>query len=108
MDIGIILLGLALLVAVAAFNLVSTLVMTVTDQRADIAILRTLGSSPRSIMAIFVVQGALFARMGMDVVSPTVEIRMVWSYLAVPTGGLFMGLYSLERLVDLLRGRVRP
>ena len=41
---------LTLIVAVAAFNLVSTLVMTVTDKRADIAILRTLGASPRSVM----------------------------------------------------------
>jgi lipoprotein-releasing system permease protein len=49
---------LVLIVAVAAFNLVSTLVMTVTDKRADIAILRTLGASPRSIMGIFFVQGA--------------------------------------------------
>ena len=49
---------LTLIVAVAAFNLVSTLVMTVTDKRADIAILRTLGASPRSVMGIFVVQGA--------------------------------------------------
>ena len=49
---------LTLIVAVAAFNLVSTLVMTVTDKRADIAILRTLGASPRSIMSIFMVQGA--------------------------------------------------
>jgi hypothetical protein len=49
---------LTLIVAVAAFNLVSTLVMTVTDKRADIAILRTLGASPRSMMGIFVVQGA--------------------------------------------------
>jgi lipoprotein-releasing system permease protein len=49
---------LTLIVAVAAFNLVSTLVMTVTDKRADIAILRTLGASPRSIMAVFMVQGA--------------------------------------------------
>ena len=48
---------LTLIVAVAAFNLVSTLVMTVTDKRADIAILRTLGASPRSVMGIFVVQG---------------------------------------------------
>jgi lipoprotein-releasing system permease protein len=48
---------LTLIVAVAAFNLVSTLVMTVTDKRADIAILRTLGASPASIMGIFVVQG---------------------------------------------------
>src|SRR5207253_6287956 len=49
---------LTLIIAVAAFNLVSTLVMTVTDKQADIAILRTLGSSPRSIMLIFMVQGA--------------------------------------------------
>ncbi|MET0542781.1 MAG: FtsX-like permease family protein, partial [Variovorax sp.] len=55
---------LTLIVAVAAFNLVSTLVMTVTDKRADIAILRTLGSSPRSIMGIFVVQGAMVGIIG--------------------------------------------
>ena len=55
---------LTLIVAVAAFNLVSTLVMTVTDKRADIAILRTLGASPRSIMGIFVVQGALVGVIG--------------------------------------------
>jgi lipoprotein-releasing system permease protein len=55
---------LTLIVAVAAFNLVSTLVMTVTDKRADIAILRTLGASPQSIMGIFVVQGAMVGVMG--------------------------------------------
>ena len=55
---------LTLIVAVAAFNLVSTLVMTVTDKRADIAILRTLGASPRSIMGIFMVQGAMVGVMG--------------------------------------------
>ena len=55
---------LTLIVAVAAFNLVSTLVMSVTDKRADIAILRTLGASPRSIMGIFVVQGALVGVIG--------------------------------------------
>ncbi len=55
---------LTLIVAVAAFNLVSTLVMTVTDKRADIAILRTLGASPRSIMALFMVQGAAAGVMG--------------------------------------------
>ncbi len=49
---------LTMIVAVAAFNLVSTLVMTVTDKQSDIAILRTLGASPRSIMTIFMVQGA--------------------------------------------------
>ena len=55
---------LALIIAVAAFNLVATLVMTVTDKRADIAILRTLGASPRSVMVIFMVQGALVGLIG--------------------------------------------
>ncbi|MDP3326568.1 MAG: lipoprotein-releasing ABC transporter permease subunit [Hydrogenophaga sp.] len=55
---------LTLIVAVAAFNLVSTLVMTVTDKRADIAILRTLGASPQSIMGIFMVQGAMVGIIG--------------------------------------------
>ena len=55
---------LTLIVAVAAFNLVSTLVMTVTDKRADIAILRTLGASPQSIMGVFMVQGAMVGIIG--------------------------------------------
>ena len=55
---------LALIVAVAAFNIVSTLVMAVTDKRADIAIMRTFGASPRSIMKIFIVQGALIGVIG--------------------------------------------
>ena len=78
---------LTLIVAVAAFNLVSTLVMTVTDKRADIAILRTLGASPRSVMGIFVVQGAasgiigtltgvvlgLLVALNIDVIVPAIE-----------------------------------
>ncbi|WP_025917214.1 lipoprotein-releasing ABC transporter permease subunit [Herminiimonas sp. CN] len=55
---------LTLIIAVAAFNLVSTLVMTVTDKQADIAILRTLGASPGSVMKIFMVQGALVGLFG--------------------------------------------
>ncbi|HCY62638.1 MAG TPA: lipoprotein-releasing ABC transporter permease subunit [Oxalobacteraceae bacterium] len=55
---------LTLIIAVAAFNLVSTLVMTVTDKQADIAILRTIGASPRSIMKIFMVQGAVVGLIG--------------------------------------------
>lgn len=55
---------LTLIVAVAAFNIVSTLVMAVTDKRADIAIMRTLGASPSSIMQIFIVQGALIGIIG--------------------------------------------
>jgi lipoprotein-releasing system permease protein len=58
---------LLLIVAVAAFNIVSALVMAVQDKRADIAILRTLGASPRSIMCIFVVQGALMGLIGLGV-----------------------------------------
>jgi len=55
---------LTLIVAVAAFNLVSTLVMTVTDKLADIAILRTLGATPLSIMLIFMLQGSLVGVLG--------------------------------------------
>jgi len=55
---------LTLIIAVAAFNLVSSLVMTVTEKQADIAILRTLGSSPQSIMKIFMVQGAVIGVLG--------------------------------------------
>ena len=55
---------LTLIIAVAAFNLVSTLVMVVTDKHPDIAILRTLGASPMSIMKIFVVQGAVIGVIG--------------------------------------------
>jgi len=55
---------LLLIVAVAAFNIVSTLVMVVTDKQSDIAILRTLGASPRSIMGIFMVQGAVIGLIG--------------------------------------------
>jgi lipoprotein-releasing system permease protein len=78
---------LLLIVAVAAFNIVSTLVMAVTDKQADIAILRTLGASPASIMKIFIVQGALIGVIGtligvaggvvlalnVDVVVPAIE-----------------------------------
>jgi lipoprotein-releasing system permease protein len=86
---------LTLIVAVAAFNLVSTLVMTVTDKRADIAILRTLGASPRSVMGIFVVQGATAGVIGtlagialglavafnIDVIVPAIERLLGLSFL---------------------------
>jgi lipoprotein-releasing system permease protein len=55
---------LAMIVAVAAFNLVSTLVMTVRDKQAEVAILRTLGASPGAIMRIFMVQGTLVGLLG--------------------------------------------
>lgn len=56
---------LLLIIAVAAFNLVSTLVMVVTDKQAEIAILRTLGATPRTIMATFMVQGSVIGLAGM-------------------------------------------
>lgn len=55
---------LMVIVAVAAFNIISTLVMVVTDKKADIAILRTMGASPRAIMGIFIVQGAYIGVVG--------------------------------------------
>jgi len=86
---------LTLIVAVAAFNLVSTLVMSVTDKNADIAILRTLGASPASIMGIFMVQGALVGVLGtlggallgllvafnIDTIEPTLESLFHASFL---------------------------
>src|SRR6188768_2280981 len=86
---------LTLIVAVAAFNLVSTLVMTVTDKRADIAILRTLGATPRSVMGIFIVQGAasgvigtlagvglgLLVAYNIDVIVPAIERVLQVSFL---------------------------
>ena len=86
---------LTLIVAVAAFNLVSTLVMSVQDKRADIAILRTLGASPRSIMRIFMVQGATAGIIGtlsglalglliaynIDVIVPFIENLLQTSFL---------------------------
>jgi lipoprotein-releasing system permease protein len=58
---------LSLIVAVAAFNLVSSLVMLVTDKRSDIAILRTLGATPRSIMGVFMIQGMLIGLLGIAI-----------------------------------------
>ena len=55
---------LTLIVAVAAFNIVSSLIMVVTDKRSDIALLRTLGASPRSIMSIFIIQGVFIGVLG--------------------------------------------
>ena len=56
---------LTLIIAVAAFNIISTLVMVVVDKQADIAILKTLGASPRSIMKIFIIQGTVIGLLGM-------------------------------------------
>ena len=55
---------LTLIVAVAAFNIISTLVMAVSDKQSDIAVLRTLGASPRSILKIFIIQGVVIGIIG--------------------------------------------
>lgn len=77
---------LLLIVAVAAFNIISTLIMVVTDKQADIAILRTLGLSPASVMGVFVVQGTI--------------IGVVGTVLGV-IGGVLLAL-NVERLVPML------
>ncbi len=87
---------LTLIVAVAAFNIVSTLVMVVTDKKADIAILRTLGASPGSIMCIFIVQGVVIGTFGtllgivggmalasnIDVIVPAIEQLLGQKFLS--------------------------
>ena len=76
---------LSLMVAVAAFNIVSTLVMVVKDKRRDIAILRTFGAAPRSILAVFVVQGSLIGLLGIG-------------------AGLVLGVAIAVNLQDLVHG----
>jgi lipoprotein-releasing system permease protein len=106
---------LTLIVAVAAFNLVSTLVMTVTDKRADIAILRTLGASPKSIMGIFVVQGATVGVIGtlsglllglgiafnIDVIVPFIERLFNASFLPKDIY-LLSGMPSDPQMADIM------
>ena len=79
---------LSLMVAVAAFNIVSTMVMVVKDKRRDIAILRTLGLSPGSILSIFVVQGSLIGLLGI-------------------LGGVLLGVLLAVNLQELVHGLER-
>jgi lipoprotein-releasing system permease protein len=79
---------LSLMVGVAAFNIVSTMVMVVKDKRRDIAILRTFGSSPRSILSVFVVQGSLIGLLGIGV-------------------GVLIGVSVAANLQDLVHGLER-
>jgi lipoprotein-releasing system permease protein len=76
---------LSLMVAVAAFNIVSTMVMVVKSKRRDIAILRTFGSSPRSILTVFVVQGSLIGMLGIG-------------------AGVLLGVVVAVNLQDLVHG----
>jgi lipoprotein-releasing system permease protein len=79
---------LSLMVAVGAFNIVSTMVMVVKDKRRDIAILRTFGSSPRSILSVFIVQGSLIGGLGI-------------------AGGLIAGVLLAVNLQGLVHGLER-
>ena len=79
---------LSLMVAVAAFNIVSTMVMVVKDKRRDIAILRTFGSSPGSILSMFIVQGSLIGGLGI-------------------AGGLIAGVLLAVNLQELVHGLER-
>ena len=80
---------LLLIVAVAAFNIVSTLVMMVTDKESDIAILRTLGASPSTIMRIFMVQGSVIGVIGTilgGVVGVLIALNLAQVVSAIETG----------------------
>src|SRR5512134_366037 len=105
---------LTLIIAVAAFNIVSTLVMAVTDKQPDIAILRTLGASPGSIMQIFIVQGALIGVIGMLIgvaggIALAVNIDVVVPFLERLLNIRFLSrevYYITELPSDLQRGDV--
>jgi lipoprotein-releasing system permease protein len=93
---------LTLIVAVAAFNLVSTLVMTVTDKRADIAILRTMGASARSILLIFMVQGALIG-VGGTLIGAALGLGVAFNIDAiVPAIEHLLGMSFLPRDIYLI------
>ncbi len=106
---------LMLIIAVAAFNLVSMLVMTVTDKQSDIAILRTLGATPASIMRIFVVQGASVGLLGtllgvvlgvllaLNIGPATAWVESVFGFQVLPKGIYFINyLPSDLRLPDVV------
>ena len=108
---------LMLIVAVAAFNIVATLVMVVSDKRTDIAILRTLGMSPREILAVFMTQGVLIGWIGtalgvvlglalalnVDVVVPFIESVLHVHILDDPDVYYIAGLPSETHPADVIR-----
>jgi lipoprotein-releasing system permease protein len=81
---------LLLVVGVAAFNIISTLVMVVKEKQPDIAILRTVGASPRSVLVIFVTQGAAIGAIG---TAAGVALGVLLSF------NLEMLVHALERLL---------
>jgi lipoprotein-releasing system permease protein len=108
---------LMLIVAVAAFNIVATLVMVVSDKRTDIAILRTLGMTPRGILGIFLTQGVLIGWIGttigvilgvtlalhVDVVAPFIEHLFGIHIMDDPDVYYISGLPSETHAGDVVR-----
>jgi lipoprotein-releasing system permease protein len=101
---------LSLIVAVAAFNIVSTLVMLVTDKQSDIAILRTLGLKPSSVMLVFIVQGVVIGTVGVLLgviggVSLALNIDVVVPFIERVTGTQFLAadVYYISDLPSELR-----
>ena len=100
---------LTVIVAVAAFNIVSTLVMVVTDKRADIAILRTIGATPGSIMGIFIVQGLAIGIIGIAVgvgvgvlLALTIADLIGWAESVLGIQFLDAGVYFISDLPSRL------
>jgi lipoprotein-releasing system permease protein len=107
---------LMLIVAVAAFNIVATLVMVVSDKRTDIAILRTVGLSPRGVIAVFMTQGVLIGWIGtaigvalgcalalnVDVIVPFLE-QSLGFHIMDPDVYYISGIPSETHLGDVLR-----
>jgi lipoprotein-releasing system permease protein len=103
---------LSLIVGVAAFNIVSTLVMVVQDKQADIAILRTLGARPRAIMAIFMVQGSIIGVIGTLLglaggVTLALNVEALMPLLQAATGQQFLdpSVYYISELPSELKAR---
>jgi lipoprotein-releasing system permease protein len=101
---------LLLVIAVAAFNIVSTLVMVVKDKQSDIAILRTMGASPRGIMAIFTVQGTLVGLVGVALgilvgvaVAANTEALVHWLEALLDTRFLAPDVYFISDLPSDIR-----
>ncbi|MFY0992709.1 lipoprotein-releasing ABC transporter permease subunit [Halomonas sp. C05BenzN] len=100
---------LTVIIAVAAFNIVSTLVMVVTDKHADIAILRTIGATPRSIMGIFIVQGLAIGVIGILVgvglgvlLALTISDLIGWVESTLGIQFLDAGVYFISNLPSRL------
>ncbi|MGI9334910.1 MAG: lipoprotein-releasing ABC transporter permease subunit [Gammaproteobacteria bacterium] len=101
---------LTLIVAVAAFNIVSTLIMVVTDKQADIAVLRTLGVTPFSVMMIFVVQGALIGLIGTllgvtlgALIASNIETIVPWIEHTFSTKFLPPDIYNISEVPSDMR-----